>query len=142
VNLPQPKKRKQKASEKAAEAVGVSGKSVSDAKKVRTKGVPELAAAVERGDVAVSAAAAVAELPKEQQSEIVAREEVKEAAAKLREEKKQAKAAERDADEVAVKALQAAANPLCVIEKVIVKFTQEQLTALYVRCEELLDKVT
>ena len=72
----------------------------------------------------------------------MAREEVKEAAAKLREEKKQAKAAERDADEVAVKALQAAANPLCVIEKVIVKFTQEQLTALYVRCEELLDKVT
>jgi len=140
-NLPQVKTREKKASEKAAEAVGVSGRSVSDAKKVRTKGVAELAAAVERGEVAVSAAAAIADLPKEQQLEIVSRDEVKDAAAAIREEKRRAAAAAKGADEQAVKALLAAANPLCVIEKVIVKFTQEQLTALYVRCEELLDKV-
>ena len=40
------------------------------------------------------------------------------------------------------KALLSSANPLCVIEKAIAKFTQEQITSLYLRCEELLDKVT
>jgi len=138
-NLPESKTPKD-SRDKAAESVGVSGKLADAAKKVRAKGTPELQAAVESGEVAVTAAALVADLPQEKQAEIVSRDEVKDAAAAIREEKRKAAAESKGADEQAVKALMAAANPLCVIEKVIVKFTQEQLTALYVRCEELLDK--
>jgi ParB-like chromosome segregation protein Spo0J len=131
-----------KSRDKAAAAVGVSGKLADAAKKVRTKGTPELQKAVESGEVAVTAAALVADLPKQKQTEIVSRDKVKESAADIREEKRRAAAAAKGADEVAVKALLASANPLCVIEKAIAKFTQEQITSLYLRCEELLDKVT
>lgn len=131
-----------KSRDKAAAAVGVSGKLADAAKKVRAKGSPELQKAVESGEVAVTAAALVADLPKQKQIEIVSRDKVKESAADIREEKRRAAAAAKGADEVAVKALLASANPLCVIEKAIAKFTQEQLTSLYLRCEELLDKVT
>ena len=127
--------------DKAAAAVGVSGKLADAAKKVRSKGTPELQKAVESGDVAVTAAALVADLPVEKQADIVAKDEVKQAASDIRDEKKRAAAAAKGADDGAVKALLAAANPLAVIEKVIVKFSQEQLTALYLRCEELIDKV-
>ena len=126
--------------DKAAAAVGVSGKLADAAKKVRTKGTPELQKAVESGEVAVTAAALVADLPKEKQAEIVASDHVKDAASDIREEKRRAAAAAKGADEQAVKALLSAANPLCVIEKALVKFSQEQLTSLYLRCEELLDK--
>lgn len=129
-----------KSRDKAAAAVGVSGKLADAAKKVRTKGTPELQQAVESGEVAVTAAALVADLPKEKQSEIVASDQVKDAASDIREEKRRAAAAAKGADEQAVKALLSAANPLCVIEKALVKFSQEQLTSLYLRCEELLDK--
>jgi ParB-like chromosome segregation protein Spo0J len=139
-NLPQAKNTGAKSRDKAAEAVGVSGKLADAAKKVRTKGTEELQQAVESGEVSVTAAALVADLPQEKQVEIVSRDDVKQAASDLRAEKKQAAASAKGADETAVKALLSAANPLSVIEKAIVKFTQEQLTVLYIRCEELLDK--
>jgi ParB-like chromosome segregation protein Spo0J len=139
-NLPQPANTGKKARDKAAEAVGVSGKLADAARKVRAKGTAELQQAVESGDVSVTAAALVADLPAEKQAEIVSRDSVKESAADLREQKRRAAAEAKGADEQAVKVLLAAANPLCVIEKAIVKFTQEQLTSLYLRCEELLDK--
>ena len=138
--MPEPNKPAKQSRDKAAAAVGVSGKLADAAKKVRTKGTPELQQAVESGEVAVTAAALVADLPKEKQSEIVASDQVKDAASDIREEKRRAAAAAKGADEQAVKALLSAANPLCVIEKALVKFSQEQLTSLYLRCEELLDK--
>jgi hypothetical protein len=49
--------------EQAAAKLSVSARSVRDAVKVTKGAVPELKAAVERGDVAVSAAAAVSTLP-------------------------------------------------------------------------------
>lgn len=58
---------------KAAEAVNVSPRSVASASKVLEQGSPELVEAVERGEVAVSTAAVLAEAPKEEQKEIVDR---------------------------------------------------------------------
>jgi len=57
----------------AAELLNVSVPSVKRAREVLDHGAPELVAAVERGEVSVSAAASVAEAPKERQVEIVAR---------------------------------------------------------------------
>lgn len=60
-----------KASEKAAESLGVSARSVDRAAKVLRDGVPELVAAVERGDASVDAASQVATLPPEEQARVV-----------------------------------------------------------------------
>lgn len=58
--------------DEAAEMLNVSPASVGRAKKIQKKGVPELAEAVERGDVSVAAASHVAEhVEPEKQSEIV-----------------------------------------------------------------------
>jgi N6-adenosine-specific RNA methylase IME4 len=56
-------------------SMNVSRRTVMHAASVRDDGVPELAAAVVSGEVAVSAAAAVATLPADEQHEIVARGE-------------------------------------------------------------------
>lgn len=56
----------------AAEMLNVSERSVRTAKTVLEHGAPELMAAVESGEVAVSAAAAVATLPKDEQAAVVA----------------------------------------------------------------------
>lgn len=56
----------------AAKLLSVSTRTVAAAAKVQDEAIPELAHAVERGDVSVSAAAAVAAMPAEQQAEIVA----------------------------------------------------------------------
>jgi len=56
----------------AGKAVGVSGSTVDHATAVIKNGVPELADAVDAGDVAVSLAAKVAELPKAEQRKAVA----------------------------------------------------------------------
>lgn len=56
----------------AANLLGVSTRSVASAAVVRDNGTPELVAAVERGDIAVSVAAELAELPEEQQAQAVA----------------------------------------------------------------------
>lgn len=60
---------------RAAEMLNVSTRTVAAAAKVKDEGAPELVAAVEAGHVSVSAAAAVAEAPKEQQAEVVAKGE-------------------------------------------------------------------
>lgn len=62
-----------RASDKAGEAAGVSGKSVDRAAKVLASGSKELIAACDRGEVAVSAAAKIAELPKARQNEIISK---------------------------------------------------------------------
>jgi ParB-like chromosome segregation protein Spo0J len=62
---------KGQARDKAGEAAGVSGKSVDRAAKVLASGSKELIAACDRGEVAVSAAAKIAELPKARQNEII-----------------------------------------------------------------------
>jgi hypothetical protein len=56
-----------RARDKAAAAVDVSPRSVESATKVQTNGVSKLAAMVETGEVSVSAAASVADLPKSEQ---------------------------------------------------------------------------
>ena len=59
--------------DEAAVLLNVSKRSVKSARRVKADGVPELAAAVVAGDVAVSAAAEVAKLPKEEQRAVVAK---------------------------------------------------------------------
>lgn len=70
----------------AAAMLNVSPRSVATAAKVLDEGAPELVAAVERGEVSVSAAADVATLPKAEQVEIVARgeKEILQAAKQIR----------------------------------------------------------
>ena len=69
VSLPEAKS---DARDAAGKAVGVSGSTVDHATAVIKNGVPELADAVDAGDVAVSLAAKVAELPKAEQRKAVA----------------------------------------------------------------------
>ena len=77
----------------AARIVNVSTRTVADAKKVRDKGTKELVEAVEQGKVAVSLAAKVAELPKDQQRKLVNADE-----GELRGAVKKARRADRDAE--------------------------------------------
>lgn len=81
----------------AADLLNVSRPSVQRAREVLVNGAPELVAAVERGEVSVSAAASVAEMPKEAQAEIVARgeREILEAAKAIRTKKAEERRAER-----------------------------------------------
>jgi hypothetical protein len=71
----------------AAEMLNVSPRSVADASAVRSSGTPELRAAAEQGEISISAAAAVADLPIEEQKAIVTAgpEAVTKAAKKIRE---------------------------------------------------------
>jgi ParB-like chromosome segregation protein Spo0J len=86
-NLPEPENKGQ-SRDKAGAAMNVSGKVVDMAAKVHAKAVPEIVEAVDRGEVAVSAAALVADLPEDKQKAIAAEgpKAVKQAAAKIREE--------------------------------------------------------
>ena len=81
----------------AAELLNVSRPSVQRAREVLDHGAPELVAAVERGEVSVSAAATIAEVPREEQAEIVARgeREILEAAKAIRTKKAEERRAER-----------------------------------------------
>lgn len=81
----------------AAEMLNVSERSIRAAGKVLEEGAPELVAAVERGEVSVNAAASVAEVPKDEQREIVARgpKEILEAAKQIRAERADEKRAKR-----------------------------------------------
>ncbi len=56
----------------AAEKLSVSTRSVTDAVKVREKAAPEIVARVERGDLAVSIAAKVADMPMDRQVRVSA----------------------------------------------------------------------
>jgi N6-adenosine-specific RNA methylase IME4/ParB-like chromosome segregation protein Spo0J len=73
----------------AADMLNVSEKSVRRAKQVTEQGAPELIKAVESGNVAVSTASVITELPKEEQTELVARgeKEILAAAKSIREAK-------------------------------------------------------
>lgn len=73
----------------AADMLNVSERSVRTAKAVMEQGAPELVAAVEKGEVSVSAAAAVSELPREEQAAVVAAgpKAVKEKAKEVRQAK-------------------------------------------------------
>ncbi|MDQ5907481.1 MAG: hypothetical protein QG590_1966 [Pseudomonadota bacterium] len=81
----------------AAALLNVSERTVRSARRVVESGAPELLEAVESGQVSVSAAADVAELPKAEQAEIVARgeREILEAARKIRSEKAEVRREER-----------------------------------------------
>lgn len=70
-NCPHPICNKGQARDKAGEAVGVSGRQVDRASKVLTLGSKALIEACNKGEVAVSAAAKLAVLPKAIQSEII-----------------------------------------------------------------------
>jgi len=80
----------------AADLLNVGRRSVQRAREVLDRGAPELVAAVERGEVSVSAAASVAEAPKERQVEIVARgrDEILAAAKQIRTEHAERRRAE------------------------------------------------
>ncbi len=65
-------KEKGDARDKAGAAMKVSGKLVSMAENVQAKAIPTIVAAVESGDLTVSAAAAVADLPPDEQCKIMA----------------------------------------------------------------------
>lgn len=77
----------------AANLLNVSRESVVSAKKVIDKGTEELIQKVDAGEIAVSTAATIAELPKEEQAEIVARgeKEILEAAKEIKTQKAIAK---------------------------------------------------
>jgi hypothetical protein len=77
----------------AAKKLNVSERSVASAKKVQEDGAPELIEAVEAGAVPISIAADVANLPQDDQVEIVARDKagIREAAKKIRRDRKASK---------------------------------------------------
>lgn len=74
----------------AAELLNVSERTVNTAKKVERQGAPELVQAVEHGEVSVSAAAEIAELPQEEQTEVIARgeKEILQRAKEIKQQKK------------------------------------------------------
>lgn len=83
----------------AAEMLNVSERTVATGAKVRDNAAPELEQAVMSGKASLSAAADVAELPKEEQREIVAKgeREILEAAKRIRQEKAEARREENAA---------------------------------------------
>lgn len=87
-NLQAPNSGAREAVTSAADALNVSPRSVDAARAVEAKGTPELVAAVEKGEVSVSAAAEVAKLPKAEQKKAVKDGTVKEKAKEQREQRK------------------------------------------------------
>lgn len=69
---------------RASEMLNVGERTVARAKEVQENGAPELIAAVEAGEVSVSAAVEVATLPKDEQAEVVAAGAVAETAKDIR----------------------------------------------------------
>jgi hypothetical protein len=97
-NLPQRSgDRAQQARDQAAAIIGVSPRSIQDAKTVRKQGSDELVRAVKEGHVAVSTAAIIAQAPPEDQIVIVAQgpKQIVEASKKIRTKKSAEKRAER-----------------------------------------------
>jgi ParB-like chromosome segregation protein Spo0J len=90
--------------EGAAQLLNVGHASVERAKAVQRAGAPELVQAVERGAVSVSAAADIADLPQDEQREIVARgeQEILQVAKRIRFERGEARRARRIANLIAL----------------------------------------
>ena len=90
--------------------LNISERSVRTAREVIDRGAPELVHAVERGAVSVSAAADVAELPEDEQREVVARgeREILQAAAQIRARKAEARRSDRIAKLLAISSNNAA----------------------------------
>ena len=78
--------------------LNVSRRAVQSARDVIEEGAPELISAVEHGAASVSAAAEIAELPKDEQAEIVARgeNEIIKTANRIRREEKERRKSERE----------------------------------------------
>jgi len=81
----------------AAEMLNVSPRSVATAKKIQATGDESLVAKVDKGEVSLNVAQDIAELPKEQQKEIVAKgeKEILQAAKEIRSARAEAKRKER-----------------------------------------------
>lgn len=136
-NLPEDKKSGNQARDKAAATVGVSGKLADAARTVRKMGTPELAKAVESGDVAVTAAAEIAKtLPPAKQVEAVKSGTVAKEAAKVRQEKKKPKS-EREAVLVAVRDLHNTVDSILRLD-----LTPEELEPLFEAIGEIESKLT
>jgi N6-adenosine-specific RNA methylase IME4/ParB-like chromosome segregation protein Spo0J len=90
----------EKSQAEAAQLLNVGKRSVERAKEVHELGAPELQAAVERGQVSVSAAADIASRPQDEQREIIARgeREILEHAKRIRGERAFARRAEKLAE--------------------------------------------
>jgi ParB-like chromosome segregation protein Spo0J len=93
--------------EDAAEKLKVSRRSVQSATKVKDDAIPQVIQAVERGDVTVSAAAEIAELPKADQRKVVAKGKtaIKTKAKKLRVNKQKRRAGRRNETKPALSTL-------------------------------------
>lgn len=94
--------------EQAAALLNVSPRTVATAAKVMEQGAPELVAAVESGQVSVSAAVEIAALPKEEQMKVVASGSVKEAAKEQRGKRASERKAEQAKNDQAREAARAA----------------------------------
>lgn len=114
----------------AAHAMNVSPRSVEYASKVLREGVPELAAAVRRGGVAISAAAELAELPPEQQREIIALGEraITAKAKELRTAKRENNRARRNGDNPEFQSLISPPTALELLRKAWQLASQEERT--------------
>lgn len=110
---------------RAAEMLNVSERSVRAAAKVIHEGDSELVHAVERGDVAVSAAAKVAALPKEEQREVVQQGRVKEVAKAARQVGKPKTGPKADAIREELKAAQQrGVSMLCTYARLLLSAIQ------------------
>jgi hypothetical protein len=115
--------------EKAAEQLQVGKETVKRAKSVLEHGSPELIAAVDSGEVAVSRAATVAKTtPKEKQVDVV-KEKPKQQAAKVLESKPQKEPA-RDLDQEAVEDFLRCRSRLSRLKKLLAELTTSELKVI------------
>lgn len=80
----------------AAEMLNVSERSVKSARKVQERGIPELVEKVDAGEVAVSTAAVIADIPEEEQREVIAADDEKEIIRRAKEIKQRRKLEARE----------------------------------------------
>jgi len=121
---------------KAAEKFGIGHSAVDRAIKVTKHGDDSLKQAVESGNIAVSVAAVVADLPAEEQREIVARgeAEILRAAKEIKDRKKEAKDQEREAKQKQVEQIsQTTYLSMDMAEDNSFCFTEEMLLGSWTR---------
>lgn len=139
--------------DESATLLNVSVRSLQRAKSVLSNGSDALSKAVESGDIPVSLAERLikTDCPEKIQAKLVSegRKAIQEFIA-AKKPPKPPKPKEQPAEETeeasvenkqAIKVLMSAKNKLVVIDSALKQMTQEEITALYLRCEELLEKV-